>query len=160
MDYKTTDARINLAIVLGAIVAGLLYMIFLFFDIALGGSSAWQNLPPHTLELIIYISIPVAMVWLIGLCTLGAVCWWGLHKAGMRYWVHAILLGTFLVPLVFATGGERAALPLMLYAAWGGTVGWVVWRQHISNPAPRANPEGPLSLLAPFDLFNFGVQFV
>jgi len=119
MDYKTTVGRSILAMLAGALVGGNLSMALLVAGFG----------PPATGDGL-QIWLIMQAYWLGGVIIFALIPFVLFHFSNLRRWYAMTALGmlTMVSISLYAFKGLGAGSGLVMLAATGGAVGWVIWR--------------------------------
>jgi len=119
MTYNTTIGRAILAMLIGALVGGNLSMGLLIAGFG----------PPAEGEAL-QIWMVMQVYWLGGIIIFALIPFVLFHFSNLRQWYAMTALGTLTMVSIslYALKGVGAGSGLVMLAATGGVVGWVIWR--------------------------------
>jgi len=119
MTYYTTIGRAILAMLVGALVGGNLSMGLLIAGFG----------PPAEGETL-QIWLVMQVYWLGGIIVFALIPFVLFHLSNLRQWYAMTALGTFTMVSIslYTLKGVGAGSGLVMLAATGGIVGWVIWR--------------------------------
>jgi hypothetical protein len=98
-DYVTTFPRALLALLGGAVVGALTFLVELALLLAIRPSKLGEindYVGTTSSDLIYLLTLAVVIFFTGGLLVAGAPAWWILHRLGQRKWFHAVAVGAVL----------------------------------------------------------------